>query len=210
MNFIDEEIENYAVEHTEDEGSLLARLQKETYEKLEIPQMVTGRIEGQFLRFLALSIQAKRILEVGTFSGYGTLSMASALPDDGEIFTCDEDPEAIAFAKRFFSESPHGSKVRLLEGLALESIKTLSGPLDMSFIDADKVNYTNYYEAIMPLTRPGGLIIVDNVLWSGSVLNPIEESSKAIHAFNEHVKSDIRVDKVMLTIRDGVYCLRKR
>ena len=210
MNFVDKEIENYAFEHTENEGELLARLQKETYDQLEIPQMVTGRIEGQFLRFLALSIQAKRILEVGTFSGYGTLSMASALPDDGEIFTCDEDPDAIAFAKRFFSESPHGSKVRLLEGLALESIQTLSGPLDMSFIDADKVNYTNYYEAILPLTRSGGLIIVDNVIWGGAVLNPKDDSDKAIHAFNQHVKSDARVDKVLLTVRDGIYCLRKR
>ena len=210
MNFIDKEIENYAFEHTEYEGSLLTRLEKETYEKLDFPQMVTGRIEGQFLRLLAMSIQAKRILEIGTFSGYGTLSMASSLPNDGEIFTCDLNSDTMAFAKRYFSESPHGYKIRLLEGPALESIKMLSGPFDMSFIDADKLNYSNYYESILPMTRPGGLIIVDNVLWGGTVLNPEDDSDKAIHSFNEKLKSDSRVDKVLLTIRDGVYCIRKR
>ena len=210
MDFINEDIENYAHDHTEDEGDLLAQLEKETYETLEIPQMTTGRIEGRFLKMLALLSGAKRILEIGTFGGYASLSMAEALPDDGELFTCDVDPIAIQFAKRFFAKSRHGKKITLLEGPALESIKTLSGPLDMAFIDADKENYGNYYEMILPMIRPGGLIVADNVLWSGRVLNPVDASDKAIHQFNEKIKNDARVESVLLTVRDGIYCIRKR
>ena len=209
MDFINEDIENYAHEHTQSEGELLAQLEKETYENLEIPQMTTGRIEGRFLTMLAQLIGAKRILEIGTFGGYASLSMAEALPDDGELITCDVDPIAIAFAKRFFAKSEHGKKITLMEGPALESLKTLSGPLDMAFIDADKENYWNYYEAILPMIRPGGLIVVDNVLWSGRVLNPVDASDKAIHQFNERIKNDARVESVLLTVRDGIYCIRK-
>ena len=210
MDFISESIEDYAREHTQSEGELLAQLEKETYETLEIPQMITGRIEGRFLKMLAQLIGAKRILEIGTFGGYASLSMAEALPDDGELITCDIDPIAIAFAKRFFAKSEHGEKITLMEGSALESVKTLSGSLDMAFIDADKENYWNYYEAILPLIRQGGLIVVDNVLWSGRVLNPVDASDKAIHSFNDKIINDARVESVLLTVRDGIYCIRKR
>lgn len=209
MDFINEDIENYAHEHSGGEGELLAQLEKETYETLEIPQMTTGRIEGRFLKMLAQLIGARRILEIGTFGGYASLSMAEALPDDGELITCDVDPIAIQFAKRFFAKSEHGKKITLMEGPALESLKTISGPLDMAFIDADKENYGNYYEAILPMIRPGGLIAVDNVLWSGRVLNPVDASDKAIHQFNEKIKNDARVESVLLTVRDGIYCIRK-
>jgi len=210
MDFISEDIENYAYEHTQAEDSLLEELEKETYETLEIPQMTTGRIEGRFLKLLAQLIGAKRILEIGTFGGYGTLSMAEALPKDGTLITCDIDPPAIAFAKRYFAQSEHGHKITLLEGPALDSLKTLSGSFDMAFIDADKENYLNYYEAILPLIRQGGLIVADNVLWSGRVLNPTEPSDIAIHKFNQTVRRDNRVEPVMLTVRDGIYCIRKR
>ena len=210
MDFINEEIENYACEHTEREGELLEQLEKETYETLEIPQMLTGRIEGRFLKMLVHLLKAKRVLEIGTFGGYASLSMAEALPEDGKLFTCDIDPQAIAFAKRFFEKSEHGKKITLLEGPALESLPTLSGSFDLAFIDADKENYWNYYEAILPMIAPGGLIVVDNVLWSGRVLNPVDASDKAIHQFNEKVTQDDRVEAVMLTVRDGIYCLRKR
>ena len=209
MDFINEDIENYAHEHSGEEGDLLAQLEKETYETLEIPQMTTGRIEGRFLKMLAQLIGAKRIMEIGTFGGYASLSMAEALPEDGELFTCDVDPIAIRFAKRFFAKSEHGKKITLLEGPALESLKTFSGSLDMAFIDADKENYLNYYEAILPMIRQGGLIVVDNVLWSGRVLNPVDASDKAIHRFNEKIKNDTRVECVLLTVRDGIYCIRK-
>ena len=187
MDFIKEEIETYAYKHTQNEGKLLQKLEAETYEKLEIPQMLTGRLEGRFLRLMAKLIGARRIIEVGTFGGYSAISMAEALPDDGELFTCDIDPVAIAFARRFFSESEHGKKITLLEGPALESIKTLSGTFDMAFIDADKENYLNYYNAILPVIRTNGVILVDNVLWSGRVLDPKDDSDKAIHRFNETV-----------------------
>ena len=209
MEFLDEKIEEYAFNHTSYEGNLLKRLEEETYEKLEIPQMTTGRIEARFLKLLARLVGAKRILEIGTFAGYSALSMAEALPEDGELITCEIDPEAIVFAKRYFDLSPHGKKIALLEGVALDSLKSISGPFDMAFIDADKENYSNYYEAILPMIRYGGLIAVDNVLWSGRVLDPKDKSDKAIHQFNERVIQDKRVESVLLTVRDGLNCIIK-
>jgi caffeoyl-CoA O-methyltransferase len=209
MDFIDEKIEQYAFDHTSEEGEMLRRLEKETYDKLKIPQMTTGRIEARLLKLLARLVGAQRILEIGTFAGYSALSMAEALPENGTLVTCDEDPVAIAFAQKYFSESPHGKKINQMEGPALESIKKLTGTFDMAFIDADKINYSNYYEAILPMIRPGGLIAVDNVLWSGRVLNPQDESDRAIHQFNERVVKDQRVESVLLTVRDGLNCIIK-
>ena len=209
MNFIDEKIEEYAFNHTSYEGDLLKRLEEETYEKLEIPQMTTGRIEARFLKLLARLVGATRILEIGTFAGYSALSMAEALPEDGELITCEIDTEAIDFAKRYFDLSSHGKKITVLEGAALNSLKSISGPFDMVFIDADKENYSNYYELILPMMRSGGLMAVDNVLWSGRVLDPQDKSDQAIHKFNERVIQDERVESVLLTIRDGLSCIVK-
>jgi caffeoyl-CoA O-methyltransferase len=209
MDFIDEKIEEYAFNHTSYEGDLLKRLEEETYEKLEIPQMTTGRIEARLLKLLARLVSAKRILEIGTFAGYSALSMAEALPEEGELVTCEEDPEAIAFAKKYFDLSVNGKKITQMEGPALESLKSIKGPFDMAFIDADKENYSNYYETILPMIRPGGLIAVDNVLWSGRVLDPQDKSDKAIHQFNERVIQDERVESVLLTVRDGLNCIIK-
>ena len=209
MNFIDEKIEEYAFNHTSYEGALLKRLEEETYEKLEIPQMTTGRIEARFLKLLARLVGATRILEIGTFAGYSALSMAEALPEDGELITCEIDTEAIDFAKRYFELSSHGKKITVLEGAALNSLKSISGPFDMIFIDADKENYSNYYELILPMMRSGGLMAVDNVLWSGRVLDPQDKSDQAIHKFNERVIQDERVESVLLTIRDGLSCIVK-
>ena len=209
MNFIDENIEEYAFDHTSYEGDLLRQLEEETYKKLEIPQMTTGRIEARLLKLLARLVGAKRILEIGTFAGYSALSMAEALPEEGELVTCEIDPEAIIFAKKYFNLSEHGKKITLMEGPALESLKKISGPFDMAFIDADKENYNNYYEAILPLVRSGGLIAIDNVLWSGRVLDPQDKSDKAIHQLNERVIQDERVESVLLTVRDGLNCIVK-
>ena len=209
MNFIDENIEEYAFNHTSYEGDLLRQLEEETYKKLEIPQMTTGRIEARLLKLLARLVGAKRILEIGTFAGYSALSMAEALPEEGELVTCEIDPEAIIFAKKYFDLSEHGKKITLMEGSALESLKKISGPFDMAFIDADKENYSNYYEAILPLIRSGGLMAIDNVLWSGRVLDPQDKSDKAIHQLNERVIQDERVESVLLTVRDGLNCIVK-
>jgi caffeoyl-CoA O-methyltransferase len=209
MDFIDEKIEEYAFNHTSYEGDLLKRLEEETYEKLEIPQMTTGRIEARLLKLLARLVSAKRILEIGTFAGYSALSMAEALPDEGELVTCEEDPVAIGFARKYFDLSANGKKITQMEGPALESLKSIEGPFDMAFIDADKENYSNYYETILPMIRSGGLIAVDNVLWSGRVLDPKDKSDKAIHQFNERVIQDERVESVLLTVRDGLNCIIK-
>ena len=209
MDFINEDIENYVYDHTQIEDDLLWQLELETYDQLEIPHMLTGRIEGQLLKMLARLVEARRIVEVGTFGGYSAISMAEALPEDGYLITCEVDPVAIKFAKRFFNESLHGGKIILKEGPALDTLKKLPGSFDMAFIDADKENYLNYYEVLLPIMRPGGLIVVDNVLWSGRVLNPKEPSDHAIHRFNQRVMHDHRVEKVMLTIRDGVSLFRK-
>jgi caffeoyl-CoA O-methyltransferase len=209
MDFIDEKIEEYAFNHTSYEGDLLKQLEEETYEKLEIPQMTTGRIEARLLKLLARLVNARRILEIGTFAGYSALSMAEALPEEGELITCEMDPEAIVVAKKYFGMSAHGKKIRLMEGPALDSLKSISGQFDMAFIDADKENYSNYYEAILPMIRSGGLIAVDNVLWSGRVLNPIDKSDKAIHQFNEQVIQDERVESGFVTVCDGLNCIVK-
>ena len=193
MNFVNEDIENYAYDHTQVESDFLWRLEMETYDQLEIPQMLTGRIEGRLLKMLAQLVEARRIIEIGTFGGYSAISMAEALPENGYIVTCEIDPVAIQFAKRFFDESPHGKKIVLEEGPALNTLKKLSGPFDMAFIDADKENYLNYYEALLPMMRSGGLIVVDNVLWSGRVLNPQETSDHAISKFNQRASCDHRV-----------------
>ena len=209
MDFIDEKIEEYAFNHTSYEGDLLKRLEEETYEKLEIPQMTTGRIEASLLKLLARLVSAKRILEIGTFAGYSALSMAEALPEEGQLVTCEVDPVAIAFARKYFDLSANGKKITQMEGPALESLESIKGPFDMAFIDADKENYGNYYEAILPMIRSGGLIAVDNVLWSGRVLDPQDKSDKAIHQFNERVIHDKRVESVLLTVRDGLNCIIK-
>ena len=209
MDFIDEKIEEYAFDHTSYEGDLLKQLEEETYEKLDIPHMTTGRIEARLLKILARLAGAKRILEIGTFAGYSALSMAEALPEEGELVTCEIDPEAIFVAKKYFGLSPHGKKITLMEGPALDSLKKISGLFDMAFIDADKENYSNYYDAIFPLIRPGGLMAIDNVLWSGRVLDPKDDSDKAIHQLNEKVVRDIRVESVLLTVRDGLNCIIK-
>jgi caffeoyl-CoA O-methyltransferase len=211
MSFIvNEPIEDYAHDHTKPESGLFIRLREETYASMRSPQMQVGRIEGRFLKMLVRLTGARRVLEIGMFTGYSALMMAEGLPEDGRIITCDVNPDAEAIARRYFAESPHGHKIEIRMGPALETIATLSDPLDMVFIDADKVNYSNYYEAVFPLLRPGGLIVADNVLWSGRVLNPEDEDTKAIAAFNRRVQSDERVENVCLTVRDGMMLAWKR
>lgn len=210
MTFINEEVERFAHDHTGLESELFRRLQDETYATMQSPQMQVGRIEGQFLKMLVQLVGAQRVLEIGMFTGYSALMMAEGLPEGGRLITCDINPKAEEVARRYFADSPHGHKIEIRMGPALETIATLMDPLDMVFIDADKKNYVNYYEACLPLVRPGGLIVADNVLWSGRVVNPDDDDSHAIVAFNEHVQADSRVENVCLTVRDGMMLARKR
>src|SRR5450432_1410545 len=170
--FIDAAIEQFANDHTQPETDLYARLREETYRSMESPQMQVGLLEGRFLQMLVRLTGARKILEIGMFTGYSTLMMAEALPEDGRLITCEVDPKAEAIARRYFADSPHGNKITIQMRPALDTINALSGPLDLVFIDADKPNYCNYYEACLPLVKPGGLIIGDNVLWSGKVIDP--------------------------------------
>jgi caffeoyl-CoA O-methyltransferase len=174
------------------------------------PQMQVGRIEGRFLKMLVRLVRARRILEIGMFTGYSALMMAEGLPDDGRMITCDVNPVAEEVARRYFNQSPYGHKIEIRLGPALDTIKSLTEPLDLVFIDADKTNYSNYYEAVMPLVRPGGLIVADNVLWSGRVLDPKSDDDHAIVAFDKLVQSDPRVENVCLTVRDGMMLAWKR
>jgi predicted O-methyltransferase YrrM len=208
---VEPQIEEYAEEHTSPDGELFERLAEETRAKTTAPQMMVGRIEGRFLATLVRLRGAQRILELGTFTGYSSISMASALPPDGSIITCDVDPEATAIARRYMDESGYGDRIEIRLGPALETIATLEGPFDLVFIDADKPNYKAYYEAVLPLLAENGLVIADNVLWSGRVVEAGgDESTLAIKDFNEHVRNDARVASVMLTVRDGMTLIRKR
>ena len=211
MSFIVEpKVEEYAEAHTTPDGELFERLAEETRAKTSAPQMMVGRIEGQFLARLVRLSGARRILELGTFTGYSSISMASALPADGRIITCDIDPETMGIARRYMDESGYGDKIETRLGPALETIQTLEGPFDIVFIDADKPNYRAYYEAVLPLLAEDGVIIADNVLWSGRVLEDDgDESTRAIKEFNEHVRADSRVVSVMLTVRDGMTLIQK-
>ncbi len=208
--FIDPDVEQFARDHTEPETDLYIRLREETQRTMDWPQMQVDVIEGRFLKTLVRLTGARAILEVGMFTGYSALMMAEGLPDEGNLITCEINPKAEAIARRYFAESPHGHKITIRMGPALETINTLTGPLDLVFIDADKVNYTNYYEACLPLLKPGGLIVADNVLWSGKVLNPQAADDHAIVAFDRLVQSDPRVENVCLTVRDGMMLAWKR
>ena len=208
--FIDAEVEQFARDHTEPETDLYVRLREETYRVMQRPEMQVDVIEGRFLQMLVRLSGAKSILELGMFTGYSALMMAEALPEDGHLVTCEIDPKAEAIARRYFAESPHGDKITIRMGPALDTTKTLAGPLDLVFIDADKVNYSDYYEACLPLLKSGGLVVADNVLWSGKVLHPKDPDDHAIVAFNRLLQSDPRVKNVCLTVRDGMMLAWKR
>jgi caffeoyl-CoA O-methyltransferase len=211
MGVVDEKIEAYAAAHTSPEDPLLAEVAASTRASQEGHRMMVGLLEGRFLETLVWLSGARRILEIGCFTGYSALSMAAALPPDGTITTCELDPERAAMARRHFAASPWADRIDLIEGPALDSLTLLMGPYDLVFIDADKVNYQRYYEAVLPLLADHGLIVADNVLWSGQVLDETDQSdeTKAIRAFNDMVVNDPRVTCVMATVRDGVLLIRR-
>jgi caffeoyl-CoA O-methyltransferase len=207
---IDEQIEAYAEAHTTAPPELLQELAAETRATMRLPQMLTGTIEGRLLELLVYGLGAERVLEIGTFTGYSALSMAAALPAGGHIDTCDIEPAHVEVAERYIARSEHADKITVHLGPALETIARLEGDFDFVFIDADKANYDNYYEAVLPRLTPRGLIAIDNTLWSGRVLDPQDDDSKAIAALNDKIAADERVVCVQLSVRDGVTLVRKR
>jgi caffeoyl-CoA O-methyltransferase len=207
---VDEDIDRYAFSHTSPEPELLQALAKRTQKEMHDPEMLTGRVEGRLLKMIVQLCRPRLILEVGTFTGYSALSMAEGLDDHGKIVTCEIDPAARKVAQEAFDASPFGHRIEIRMGPALETIRNLESDVDLSFIDADKERYPTYYDEILSRTRSGGILIFDNMLWSGRVVDPRDDTTRAIAALNETITRDERVENVLLTVRDGVQLVRKR
>jgi caffeoyl-CoA O-methyltransferase len=205
------EVEAFAEAHTSPPPPHLVALAAETTAKLDLPQMMVGALEGRFLEFLVFALRPRRVLEIGTFSGYSALSMAAGLPPEGHITTLELSERHAEMARRHIAASAHAGRIDVLVGPALDRLAGLDGPWDFVFIDADKGNYRNYYEAVLPQLSDAGMIAVDNVLWSGQVVDhPDEEGdTAAIVAFDAAVRADPRVICVLCTVRDGVLLIRK-
>ncbi len=204
--------EEYAAACSVPEPEILRRLREETERTREMAQMIAGPVQGRLLTLLARMTGARRVLEIGTFVGYSALCFAEALPKDGEVVTIDRDPGIKGIARRYFTQSPHGRKITLVIGEALEMIRGLKGKFDLVYIDADKVNYSRYYDAAFERVPAGGLIIADNLLWGGAVLDKQvnDPDTRALRLFAKKVRSDPRVEPVLLTVRDGLLVARKR
>lgn len=212
MNFIQEAIEIYANQHTETESQFLYQLNRETHLKVLQPRMLSGHFQGRLLSMLSHLIQPQCILEIGTYTGYSALCLAEGLSKNGKIITIDCNEDLIHFTRNIFEQSEFRNQIDFRCGDALEIIPELNETFDLVFIDADKSNYLNYYNLVLPKVRTGGLIIADNVLWSGKVLdveNNTDLDTKVIHEFNQTVNQDNRVQNVLLPIRDGLMILRK-
>jgi caffeoyl-CoA O-methyltransferase len=210
MSWIDERIEHYAEEHSTPAAALFERLAEETRSTQSAPQMMVGQLEGAFLSFVVGLKQPRLVLEIGTFTGWSSIAMASALPTGGRIVTCDVNEETSATARRYAEEAGVADRIEYRVGPAIETIATLDGPFDLVFVDADKGGYVDYYEATLPKLAEHGVILADNTLANGDVLDPNGEMSIAIARFNDHVRADDRVECVLLTVRDGVTLIRRR
>ncbi|MFQ5634284.1 MAG: O-methyltransferase [Gammaproteobacteria bacterium] len=203
-------IEAYALEKTRPEPELLTRLEAQTRAEMENPQMLTGRLEGRLLKLLVQICRPKLVVELGTFTGYSALSMAEGLPDGGRIITCEVNPVARDIAQAAFDRSPFGQRIEIRMGPALDTLRGIDEPIDFAFVDADKENYPAYYEEVLKRTRSGGVIVFDNMLWSGRVLEPGDDDDRAIADLNDAIVNDERVENVLLTVRDGVQLIVRK
>ncbi|MFK7001829.1 O-methyltransferase [Flavobacterium oreochromis] len=207
MHFISEDLENYVTHHSENEPELLARLNKETHQKILQPRMLSGHFQGRVLSMLSKLIRPNTILEIGTYTGYAALCLAEGLIINGTLDTIDNNEELYDFQKKYFDQSPWANQIHQHLGNALEIIPTLNKKFDLVFIDADKENYINYFHLILPMMNSGGIILSDNVLWSGKVLEDVkanDKSTKILLEYNQLLKNDPRVETVLLPIRDGL------
>ncbi len=209
MELVNPEIEAYAESKTSEQSQTIKELVRQSDRKLEHVDMLSGKVVGRLLAMLVRISGAKKVLEIGTFTGYSALSMAEALPEDATLITCEYNKRYEDITRTAFLESRHGHKITLKMGPALETIKTLSETFDFVYLDADKINYPKYYKMVIPLLKEEGLMVIDNVLWGGSVLAPDNEKAEAIDQLNGIIKDDERVEQVMLTVRDGVTIVRK-
>ena len=213
MYFLPEKLDEYVVAHSQGEPELLQQLTRETYQKILQPIMLSGPYQGRVLSMISKLKSPKTILELGTFTGYSTLCLAEGLQVDGEIDTIDVNEELVDFQRKYFDKSEFGKQIHQHLGSAIDIIPTLNNTYDLAFIDADKPNYSNYFHLIVDKMNPGGIILSDNVLWHGKVVEPLEDkdiSTKAVLEFNTLLKEDNRIETVMLPIRDGLTVSRKK
>lgn len=213
MHFLPENLDKYVVDHSEQEPKLLQQLTRETYQKVLQPIMLSGPYQGRVLSMISKLIRPKSILELGTFTGYATLCLAEGLDKDGELHTIDINEELVDFQRKYFDKSNFGSQIIQHTGSALDILPQLNQTFDLIFIDADKPNYSNYFHLIIDKLNPGGIILSDNVLWHGKVVEPLDEkdkSTKAVLDYNILLKNDERIETVLLPIRDGLTISRKK
>lgn len=213
MEFIDDQIIDYSLLHSEPEDEVLVELQRETNLKVFSPRMLSGHLQGFWLTLLSKMLQPKLIVEIGTYTGYSAICLAKGLQENGKLITIDVNEETEAIAKKYFDKSGLSTKIELITKDAKEVLPAITERIDMVFIDADKRNYSLYYDLVIDKVKPGGLIIADNVLWSGKILD-LEKNkdvdTQAIQSFNEKMKNDSRVEKLLLPIRDGLFIMRKK
>ncbi|MBK9479776.1 MAG: O-methyltransferase [Bacteroidetes bacterium] len=212
MEFIDEQLAAYVEEHTQSESKLLKKINRDTHVNVLMPRMLSGHLQGQVLRMLSLMIQPAKVLEIGTYTGYSALCLAEGLTETGKLITIDINAELEERVRGYFAESSVKQKIEYRIGNALEIIPTLNESFDLVFIDADKSNYSNYFDLCIDKVRKGGYLIADNVLWSGKILMPLEKMDKdtlLIHKFNKKIQEDKRVENVLFPIRDGLMVMRK-
>jgi len=213
MHFLPEEIDDYAVSHTQDEPELLKKLNKETWQKVLLPRMLSGSYQGRLLSVISKLISPKTILEIGTYTGYSALCLAEGLAKDGKLITIDKNEELEPIVSKYFNLSEQSHQLNAIVGNAVDIIPTLNEKFDLVFIDADKSNYINYFNMIIDKLNPGGVILSDNVLWSGKVVEPTAEKdidTKVLKEYNKLLKEDSRLETVLLPIRDGLTISRKK
>ena len=213
MEFISKDLSDYCENNTSPETDILASLNRETHLKVVSPRMLSGHLQGRFLSFIAKLHQPKLIVEIGTYTGYSALCLAEGLAENGKLFSIDVNEETSSFAKSFISKTEYANKIELILADAKEYIPTIKEPLDLVFIDADKKNYLNYYHLVIDKINKGGIIIADNVLWSGKITMPesaMDKETLALHQFNQFVQQDTRVENMLLPIRDGLMVVRKK
>jgi predicted O-methyltransferase YrrM len=212
MHFISESLDNYVVAHSEDEPKLLKALTRETYQKILQPRMLSGHYQGRVLSMISKLVHPKHILEIGTYTGYSALCLAEGIQEDGQLHTIDINEELFDFQRKYFDQSAYGHQIHQHLGNALDIIPQLDLKFDLIFIDADKENYPAYFDSIIDQLKPGGIILSDNVLWSGKVIAPLNSkdvATKAVLEYNRLLKEDPRIETVLLPIRDGLTISRK-
>jgi caffeoyl-CoA O-methyltransferase len=213
MHFISEDLEHYIERHSDEVPEILQQLERETWQKIINPRMLSGAIQGRFLSMMSKMMQPQLVVEIGTYTGYSALSMLEGLAATGVLLTIDINDELDAIHQKYLLQHPRSHQIQRLFGDAIDILPTIEGPIDLVFLDADKSNYLRYYDLLIPRMRSGGMLLIDNVLWSGKVVEPLKVGdidTAAMVALNSTVQEDTRVDNVMLSMRDGLMMVRKK